>query len=223
MLIKSGPDEAGLPGSFDVRNYNRPGYQLSKRVFDLILASVGLLVLFPVFIVISLVIFFQNGSPVIFRQKRIKQGGESFHIFKFRSMVKNAEEVLKANPELMEEYQRTFKIARDPRLLKIGGFLRSTSLDELPQLLNVIAGEMSLVGPRPIVEKEIEKYGEFDYVYLAMKPGCAGLWQCSGRSLTTYEERIALDTQYLQKASFWFDLQVLWRTLVTIVMRRGAH
>ena len=223
MLTKSALEDTGVPIPVDVRSYNRWGYQFVKRSFDLVLSSVGLLILFPTFLIISAVIFIQNGSPVIFRQKRLKQGGQTFYIYKFRSMVKNAEDLLKANPALMEEYTRSFKLSSDPRLLRCGGFLRSTSLDELPQLVNVFMGEMSLVGPRPIVEKEIEKYGEYEYVYLAMKPGCAGLWQCSGRSLTTYEERISLDMQYLQKANFWFDLKVLWRTLVTMLLRRGAH
>jgi lipopolysaccharide/colanic/teichoic acid biosynthesis glycosyltransferase len=123
----------------------------------------------------------------------------------------------------MEEYQKSFKIANDPRLLKIGKFIRSTSIDELPQLLNVVRGEMSLVGPRPIVEKEIECYGRQKDAFLAMRPGCAGLWQCSGRSLTTYEERVNLDIEYMEKASFWFDILILVKTTISIFKRHGAH
>lgn len=190
---------------------------------DLVLASVGLLILFPLFAIVAFLIARQDGFPVIFRQKRLGLGGEPFYIFKFRSMVKNAEEILRSRPELMEEYARTFKIENDPRLLSIGKFIRSTSIDELPQLINVIRGEMTLVGPRPIVPPELEQYGDFKEVYLSMKPGCGGLWQCSGRSLTTYEERIELDREYFAKASVGFDVWILYRTVVAILLRKGAH
>jgi lipopolysaccharide/colanic/teichoic acid biosynthesis glycosyltransferase len=203
--------------------YNRASYQTAKRVFDFVVAFVGLLLLLPVFLAVWMAIYFQDGGPVVFKQRRLKQNGTVFYIFKFRSMVNNAEEILRSSPELMAEYQRTFKIANDPRLLKIGRFIRSTSIDELPQLINVIYGDMSLVGPRPIVEREIENYGEYADVYLSMKPGCAGLWQCSGRSNTTYAERIALDMEYREKATIWFDVQILWLTLISVFRRNGAH
>jgi undecaprenyl-phosphate galactose phosphotransferase len=123
----------------------------------------------------------------------------------------------------MAEYQRYYKIHDDPRVSRLGRFLRATTLDELPQLYNVLRGDMSLVGPRPIVEPELEKYGASKSLYLAMKPGCAGLWQCSGRSDTSYENRVRLDEEYYRRASLPYDVAVLIRTLIAIVLRRGAH
>jgi exopolysaccharide production protein ExoY len=202
--------------------YHRPLYQIFKRWFDVVFSLVALIILLPLFALIALVLAANDGMPVIFRQARIGRNGKLFHIYKFRTMVKNAEEVLRSKPELWKEYQETYKIQNDPRISRVGHFLRSTTLDELPQLFNVLKGEMSIVGPRPIVEKELEKFGEHQNVYLAMKPGCAGLWQCSGRSQTTYDERVALEKEYYEKASLAFDISIIWRTLIAVVLRRGA-
>lgn len=204
------------------RRYHHPFYRTAKRGFDLVVAGAGLVILSPVFLAITIAIAAQDGFPVIFRQKRIGMGGKTFYIYKFRTMVKNAEEILRSHPELMEEYRRTYKIANDPRISKLGHFLRKSTLDEIPQLWNVIRGEMSLVGPRPIVEPELEKYGDCKHLYLAMKPGCAGLWQCSGRSDTTYEERVALDEEYYRRSSLRYDVSILWRTFLAILHRKGA-
>lgn len=203
--------------------YNRGKYQVAKRVFDIVFSALALLVLFPVFLLISIGIMLSDGFPLVFRQKRIGLNGELFYIHKFRSMVKNAEEVLRSRPDLWEEYKQTYKIHNDPRIFKFGNFLRVSSLDELPQLFNVLKGEMSLVGPRPIVEPEIAMYGGEAFMYKAMKPGCAGLWQCCGRSATTYEERVELDREYFENASIWFDIVILARTVVAIVAGRGAQ
>lgn len=205
------------------RRYSRPGYQFAKRATDLALALGGLAVLLPVFMVTTAALLLSDGMPVIFRHRRVGRRGEVFHIYKFRTMLRNAEEILRSRPELMEEYKKYYKIQNDPRIHKVGHFMRKTSLDELPQLWNVVRGEMTLVGPRPIVEPELEKYGAFQNVYLAMKPGCAGLWQCSGRSDTTYEERVALDIEYCENASFWYDLSVMWKTFLSIVRMKGAQ
>lgn len=203
--------------------YTHRFYRVGKRVFDVSLSAAGMLFLFPVFAATSAVIAVNDGFPVLFKQKRIGEGGREFWIYKFRSMRKDAEQILRDNPELMEEYKRTFKIANDPRLLKCGKFIRSTSIDELPQLWNVLKGDMSLVGPRPIVPQEIEKYGEHGDLYKAMKPGCAGLWQCSGRSDLSYEERVELDREYYRTASLRRDVLVILKTLAKIVKREGAH
>ena len=194
-----------------------------KRLFDVLLSGTGLVLSSPLWLLIALAVVAEDGRPVFFTQERVGRGGRRFRAFKFRSMVKNAEAVLAARPDLMEEYKRTFKIANDPRIFPLGKFLRKTSLDELPQLWNVIRGEMSLVGPRPIVEKELEMYGDQKEIYLAMKPGCAGLWQCSGRSDTTYEERVLLDEQYYRGASLRNDLKILFMTFLAIFKREGAH
>jgi lipopolysaccharide/colanic/teichoic acid biosynthesis glycosyltransferase len=197
-------------------------YQVAKRVLDVSLALVALVALAPLLLIIATAIALQDGFPVVFKQKRVGKGGRTFYIYKFRTMVKNAEEILRSRPDLMEEYRRTYKIQNDPRISKLGRFLRRTSLDELPQLVNVLKGEMSLVGPRPIVESEMEKYGDSRHLYLALKPGCAGLWQCSGRSETTYDERVALDEEYFMRSSIRYDLGLLCRTAYAIMVRRGA-
>lgn len=205
------------------KRYHRGPYHVVKRVFDVIASAIALLILFPLFAVVSVFVAFSSGFPVLFKQQRVGYLGKPFYIYKFRTMVRNAEEILKARPDLLEEYKRNFKIENDPRISKVGKVLRKYSLDELPQLLNVIKGDMSLVGPRPIVIPELEKYGDHQDMYLAMRPGCTGLWQCGGRSATTYEERIALDSEYFQKAGLRFDLYIIFRTVVAIVTARGAQ
>ena len=211
-----------LAGDRRVR-YHHPFYRAVKRTFDVTVCGAAILLLSPLFVAVALAIAIQDGFPVVFSQKRVGMGGKTFRIYKFRTMVKNAEEILRARPELMEEYQRTYKITNDPRISRLGRFLRETTLDELPQLFNVLRGEMSLVGPRPIVEPELEKYGDCKHLYLAMKPGCAGLWQCSGRSETSYEERVMLDEEYFRRSSLRYDVGILWKTFVAILLRRGAH
>lgn len=217
-LVVDGPER--LPRS---KRYHRGPYHVVKRVFDIVASAIALLILFPLFAVVSVFVAFSSGFPVLFKQQRVGYLGKPFYIYKFRTMVRNAEEILKSRPDLLEEYKRNFKIENDPRISKVGKVLRKYSLDELPQLLNVIKGDMSLVGPRPIVIPELEKYGDHQDMYLAMRPGCTGLWQCGGRSATTYEERIALDSEYFQKAGLRFDLYIIFRTVVAIVTARGAQ
>jgi exopolysaccharide production protein ExoY len=202
--------------------YARPFYQVGKRIFDLVVTLIALVLLFPIFLIVSILVVATSGFPAVYRQTRVGRHGKHFKIYKFRSMVKNADEILRSRPELMEEYKRTYKIVNDPRISRIGGFLRKSTLDELPQLFNVLKGEMSLVGPRPVVPPELEMFGEDKDIYLFMKPGCAGLWQCSGRSDLSYEERIRLDLMYCRKASLRYDFRILCRTFLAIIMRRGA-
>lgn len=205
------------------KRYHRHAYHVVKRLFDVVAASVALLVLFPLFVVISILVAITSGLPVLFKQQRVGFRGKPFYIYKFRTMVRNAEQILKERPDLLEEYKRNFKIENDPRISKVGNFLRKSSLDELPQLINVIKGDMSLVGPRPIVIPELVKYGDHQDMYMAMRPGCTGLWQCGGRSATTYEERVALDMEYFQRAGLRFDLYIIFRTIVAILTARGAR
>ncbi|MCB8933334.1 MAG: sugar transferase [Fimbriimonadaceae bacterium] len=205
-----------------VSRYHRPLFRITKRIFDIVVSLVLLVLLLPLFALVALVIIVTDGTPVTFRQQRIGLNGKLFYLYKFRSMVRNADEILQSRPELMEEYRKYYKIKDDPRISPVGQFLRSTTLDELPQLFNVLRGEMSLVGPRPIVEPELAKFGDAQEIYLSMKPGCAGLWQCSGRSDTTYEERVAYESLYYRKASPAFDLLILWRTFWAVILRRGA-
>jgi lipopolysaccharide/colanic/teichoic acid biosynthesis glycosyltransferase len=226
LIERRGAEEVRLPREIlldtSIR-YNQAFYQVAKRVFDIVVSAALIVMLSPILIAVALAIALQDGFPVVFKQKRLGYCGETFFIYKFRTMVKNAEEVLRSRPDLMEEYRRTYKITNDPRISKLGKFLRESSLDELPQLFNVLLGSMSLVGPRPIVEPELAKYGENAELYLAMKPGCAGLWQCSGRSDTTYDERVALDREYYHRSSLRYDVRILYRTFLSVVNRKGAR
>lgn len=213
---------AVAPGS-----YENMAYQAFKRGFDIIASAIGLILLFPVFLAISLVVMLGDGAPIFYKQKRVGLRGETFWIYKFRSMRKNSDSLLKellaSDESLRKEFEETYKLKNDPRLIRFGDFLRKSSLDELPQLLNVFLGHMSLVGPRPIVPTEAHKYGSIFEVYKRMKPGCAGLWQCSGRNDTTYDERVHLDSSYYQSASFFGDISVLVSTLRSLVQAKGAY
>lgn len=203
--------------------YPRMPYQIVKRIFDIVVSLIAIILLSPVFLAIAIAIALSDGFPVIFKHKRVGLNGRLFDIYKFRTMIRNAEEVLKKDPELWKQFQENYKIDKDPRIMKIGHFLRKSSLDELPQLFNVLKGDMSLVGPRPIVEPELEKYGEHQDIYLAMKPGCAGVWQASGRSDTTYAERVEFDRQYYMKAGLRYDVATLVKTTWSMLVGRGAR
>ncbi|VUT02173.1 undecaprenyl-phosphate galactose phosphotransferase WbaP [Klebsiella spallanzanii] len=197
-----------------------------KRLFDIVGSVAIIIVLSPVLIYISRKVR-KDGGPAIYGHERIGKGGRSFKCLKFRSMVINSKEVLSEllenNPVAKEEWNATFKLKHDPRITKIGGFLRRTSLDELPQLFNVLKGEMSLVGPRPIIKAELERYNdEVDY-YLLSKPGMTGLWQVSGRSDVDYETRVYLDAWYVKNWSMWNDIAILFKTITVVLKKDGAY
>ena len=166
-------------------------------------------------------------GPIIFPHQRIGQDGKKFPCYKFRSMIPNAQEVLKdylaKHPEARKEWETDFKLKDDPRVTRVGAFLRRTSLDELPQIFDVIIGHMSLVGPRPIVDGEISKYGEYFADYCTVPPGITGRWQTSGRSDTTYDERVQMDSWYVRNWSLWQDIVILFRTIGVVFGRRGAY
>ncbi len=209
------------------RNLDYPLPQFIKRAFDLVVAITALVALSPVFAVLAFLIS-RDGGPVIFAHSRIGRYGKSFQCLKFRSMVPNAEEILQRhlaeNPEAAREWEANFKLTNDVRITRIGNFLRKSSLDELPQLINVIRGDMSLVGPRPIVAKELEQhYGEDAHYYLQTRPGVTGLWQISGRSDTTYQQRVHLDAWYVRNWSVWHDIAILARTVPAVLSQRGAR
>ena len=203
----------------------RPGVSRVKAAFDYVGAAVLLVVLLPVFIGIALLIRL-DGGPAMFTHRRIGTGGRRFECLKFRSMVLDSDAVLdrllRSDPAAAAEWAATQKLRDDPRITPIGRILRTTSLDELPQLINVLRGEMSLVGPRPIVESEINRYGEQIRFYMATRPGMTGLWQVSGRSETTYAERVRLDVRYVREWSFWRDIVILLKTVSVVIQRRGA-
>lgn len=197
-----------------------------KRVFDIVGALVLALVFAPVILVI-VVWLGRQGGPIIFGHRRVGRSGKIFTCYKFRTMVPNAEEVLgdllRRRPDLRAEWARDHKLREDPRVTPFGAFLRRTSLDELPQLWNVLKGDMSLVGPRPIVKQEIAKYGRAIRHYLAVRPGLTGLWQVSGRNNVEYRRRVAMDRIYATRTSLRLDLWILLQTVGVVLFRRGAY
>ena len=190
------------------------------------LALTIILAISPVLALIIVALLASDGAPVMFRHRRIGLGGREFYCFKFRSMVRDAESALQRHlardPDAAREWAETHKLKDDPRISRVGAFLRKTSLDELPQLLNVVRGEMSLVGPRPIVKAEIEKYGSAFRAYCSVKPGITGLWQISGRSDLSYSERVKLDLRYVRSKSVGLDLRILFATIPAVLLRRGS-
>jgi lipopolysaccharide/colanic/teichoic acid biosynthesis glycosyltransferase len=195
-----------------------------KRVCDFTAALFALIVGLPLLLVIAAGVKLTSRGPVLFRQKRLGLHGNPFFCYKFRTMVANAEQVLRSDPELHKRYhEEGFKIKDDPRLTKIGGFLRKTSLDETPQLLNVLRGDMSLIGPRPVVPAEIAKYRAYGPKLLSVKPGLGGLWQACGRSDIDYDERIEMDMAYIDNWSLMLDAKLVIRTAISVCRTRGAY
>jgi Undecaprenyl-phosphate galactose phosphotransferase WbaP len=200
---------------------------LIKRIMDILFVLIGGILILPFLLIIALLIKITSPGPVLYKHKRLGLNGKPFYTYKFRTMKKNAEqlleELLKSDPAIREEWEKNHKLKNDPRVTAVGKILRHFSLDEFPQLINIIKGEMSLVGPRPIVDDEIEKYGDdFDRIF-SIKPGLTGLWQVSGRSDTNYSERISYDTYYLQSWSAWLDLWIILKTFGSIIIGRGAY
>lgn len=202
-------------------------YRVLKRGLDVFLILLFSPLLLPLFFAVALAVRLSSPGPVFFSHRRIRRHGEFFSMWKFRTMCVNSAEVLEAylasHPEARAEWRKSHKLKCDPRVTRVGEFLRRTSLDELPQLWNVLTGSMSLVGPRPIVAAEVEKYGEFFADYCLVKPGVTGLWQVSGRSHTSYPERVQLDRTYAHTWSFRGDLVILLRTLSSVVNQDGAY
>jgi len=200
-----------------------PLYTLIKRGIDLGVAAFGLILCAPAMIFIAILIKLDSPGPIIFAHKRIGKDGKRFKMFKFRSMIRDAEEILKRDSKLKRAYENDYKIKSDPRITKIGKFIRNHSLDELPQIFNVLRGEMSLVGPRPVIENELRKYGPLAEKLLVVKPGITGLWQISGRSDIPYEERVKLDTHYIENWSNLMDIKILLKTVPIVILGNGAY
>jgi len=197
----------------------------AKRLLDLTVASVMLVLLFPLMLVVALAVC-ADGGPSLFAQQRLGRNGLLFKCLKFRTMVLNADqalrELLATDPAAAREWAETQKLRKDPRITRIGAFLRATSLDELPQLINVLRGEMSLVGPRPIVREEAPRYGVDMQYYYAVRPGLTGLWQTSGRSELSYDQRVQLDVAYVRGLSMVKDVKILLKTVKVVLGRVGA-
>ena len=203
-----------------------PWARAIKYVLDLSATVVGGLLISPLLIAITIAIKLDSPGPAFYAHRRVGIGGNHFRCWKFRTMHTNAEQLLnrflQGKPDLQAEWEQNFKLRNDPRVTRVGRFLRKTSLDELPQLWNVLRGEMSLIGPRPIVEAEISRYGTVYEMYQRIKPGISGFWQVSGRSDTSYAERVKLDAYYVHNWSVWLDLVILVRTVGCVILGRGA-
>ena len=194
-----------------------------KRVIDVIFASIALILLSPVFAIIAIAIKIDSKGPVFFTHKRIGKNGNIIKLYKFRSMVINAEELIKSfTPEQMREYKENYKLTNDPRITKVGKFLRKTSLDELPQLINIINGDLSIIGPRPLVADELEKYGVNKDKFLSVTPGLTGYWAANGRSNTTYEQRMEMELYYIDNLSLTMDIKVIFKTILSVLKKEGA-
>lgn len=188
-------------------------YIILKRLIDVFGAALGLIFLFPLFVLVAFIIKLEDPKgPIFFRQVRVGKDGANFHMYKFRSMVSNAEEML---PELIEKNEiqgAMFKMKDDPRTTKIGKFIRKTSIDELPQFWNVLKGDMSLVGPRPPLPREVEEYSDYDKQRLLVTPGCTGLWQVSGRNGLSFDQMVELDLRYIKDRSVLMDIKIILKT-----------
>ncbi len=203
--------------------YQAPAnYDIMKRLMDIIFASIGIIVCLPIFLLIALCIKLDDNGSILHFREIIGFHGQRFFALKFRTMMPNADEYLAKHPKLLYKYQQNMKLENDPRITYVGRVLRKTSLDELPQLFNVLIGQMSLVGPRIIHPTELPRFGEHASKRLSVKPGITGLWQISGRQHTSYEERILLDMQYIDRRSLLTDFTILMKTIKVFIVHTGA-
>ena len=211
-------------GAISTRTVREPSipYYALKRFVDIFLAIFGIVVLSPIFLIIAICIKYDDGGDVLHFREIIGMNGRRFYALKFRTMRPDADEYLARHPELMRKYQQNMKLEKDPRITRVGRFLRKTSLDELPQLFNVLVGQMSLVGPRIIHPSELPRYGEFAEKRLSVKPGITGLWQISGRQHISYDERVLLDMRYIDNRSSIVDFTILVKTLKVFIVHTGA-
>ena len=198
-------------------------YEAIKRLIDIICSFVGILVLSPLFIIIAIIIKFTSKGPVFFSQKRVGRNGKEFDMYKFRSMVVNAEELKEKLAAQNEMSGPMFKMKDDPRVTKVGKFIRKTSIDELPQLWNILKGDMSLVGPRPSLPKEVAQFDEWMYKRLEVKPGLTCYWQVSGRNNIDFEDWMKLDVKYVEERNLWIDIKLIFKTVGVLFGDKNAH
>lgn len=204
------------------KQYSRSG-RILKALFDYALVVPGLLLISPLFLLIALLVRIDSPGPIFYRRRVLGRDGRVFHALKFRTMHINGDEILARYPKLRAELEKNYKLKCDPRVTRMGQFLRKYSLDELPQLLNVLTQDMSLIGPRMITPEEIGMYGVHGERLLTVQPGLSGLWQVSGRSDTTYEERVSLDMTYIDQWSIFTDLKILFKTPTAVLKGAGAY
>ena len=200
------------------------GYKISKRILDIVVSVVGLIIAFLPMVVIALLIKLESPGPAIYIHHRIGKNGKPLPLLKFRSMRMDADKMIdNFTPEQKAEWEANFKLENDPRITKSGKFLRKSSLDELPQLINVLRGELSIVGPRPVVEEELERYGDQREKFLSVTPGLTGYWQAYARSNCTYEKRVEMELYYVDNANFWWDIKIIFATVGAVLRGKGAQ
>ena len=221
--ICSGGSKGEKDMSMGERNKNRRFYHLVKRIIDVVLSLFGLVLISPFVVIIAILIKIDSKGPVFFKHHRIGKNGKPFSMYKFRTMKDGAEAMINDfTPEQLEEWNENFKLKDDPRITRIGKFLRKTSLDELPQLINILRGDMSIVGPRPIIEVELEEYGNDKDEFLSIRPGLTGWWASNGRSEISYPERCSYELYYVRNESFWLDVKVMSLSVISVFLHKGA-
>lgn len=198
-------------------------YRFTKRFFDILASLIGLIILSPVFLIVAIAIKIDDGGPVFYNQERIGKNGKEFKMYKFRSMKVNADQELKKLIHKNEVDGAMFKMKDDPRITRVGKFIRKTSIDEFPQLLNVLLGQMSIVGPRPPLPREVKMYTDYDWQRLYVRPGCTGLWQVTVRNSVGFHEMVNIDLEYIQKRGFWLDIKIMFKTVKVIFVPNSAY
>lgn len=222
--ICSGGSKGEKDMSMGERNKNRRFYHLVKRMIDVVLSLFGLVLISPFVVIIAILIKIDSKGPVFFKHHRIGKNGKPFSMYKFRTMKDGAEAMINDfTPEQLEEWNENFKLKDDPRITRIGKFLRKTSLDELPQLVNILRGDMSIVGPRPVIEVELEEYGNDKDEFLSIRPGLTGWWASNGRSEISYPERCSYELYYVRNESFWLDVKVMFMSVFSVFLHKGAR
>ena len=221
--ICSGGSKGEKDMSMGERNKNRRFYHLVKRMIDVVLSLFGLVLISPFVVIMAILIKIDSKGPVFFKHHRIGKNGKPFSMYKFRTMKDGAEAMINDfTPEQLEEWNENFKLKDDPRITRIGKFLRKTSLDELPQLVNILRGDMSIVGPRPVIEVELEEYGNDKDEFLSIRPGLTGWWASNGRSEISYPERCSYELYYVRNESFWLDVKVMFLSVISVFLHKGA-
>lgn len=206
-----------------VKKATKINYISIKRAIDVIISLIGLILLSPIFLLLTIIIKIDSKGPAFFAHTRYGKNGKKFKMYKFRTMYENAQDMIKDfTPEQMKEWKENFKLKDDPRITKVGKFLRKTSLDELPQIVNIIKGDLSIIGPRPVIEEELEKYGDNKDKFLSVTPGLTGYWQANGRSSTTYEQRMEMELYYIDNISPKLDVKIFFKTIESVIKKEGA-
>ena len=203
------------------------GYRFIKRIFDIVCGLIGLICLIPLTILVKIIsVYSGDHKSIFYTQKRIGKNGREFKLYKFRSMVPNADEILEQTLKMdkvrAEEWKKYQKFEHDPRITKIGNILRKTSLDEVPQFINILKGDMSMIGPRPLVPGELDLHDGNHEIYESVRPGITGWWACNGRSATTYAERLELEYYYVKNKSLWLDIKCVFKTISAVLTKKGA-